>query len=224
MSLTSDRIEVEGVVNRLLDNLSLAISSKTGREGAAMRRQIGEVRANFAAFIKAGTFAAELLDCFEAAYTANVKLAALTIVRNGLFAETPVGEIGAAIVQMAIGFCLSTESRLIVLLEFNSRVDVELMMATMKAAFDTARERAADSSDSTFYKDLTYLAGALTNHLATVARPMPRMISFQLPATMPALAVSNRVYYTADRWEEIVAENKTIHPAFCQRDIRGLSS
>ena len=224
MSLNSERDEITGVVNRLLDNLSLTASSQTGRQGVALRRQIGDVRAHFFAYLQDATFAIQLLACFTAAHEANVKLASLVAVHNAIYEEVPVGEITTAIVQAATGFCLATESRMITDIEFTSRDDVEVMMKTMKAAFDTARDLAADAVDSNSYQTLTYLAGALTNHLANVARPLPRMITFRMPISLPALALSNRVYHTAERWEEIVQENKTVHPAFCQRDIRGLSS
>lgn len=224
MSLSSDKIEVEGVVTRMLDNLSLTITSKSAREGAAMRQQIGEVRANFAVYLKIGTFPQELLDCFTAAKNANVPLTGLANVRQNLFLEDPVGDISDAIVQMGIGFCLSVESQLITELEFNSRTDVDIMLKRMTAAFSTARELAADSDNSVFYQNLTRLGGSLINFLASESRPMPRMVQFNLPVPMPALALSHRIYYTAERWEEIVAENKIINPAFCPKSITGMSS
>jgi len=223
MSLNKEVVELNGIINRLLDNLSLSITSQTGREGVEFRHQIGNIRSNYNSMISGGTFPTELLSCFQTALIANVKLAGLFVVHQGLFQEVPVGKISAAIVQMGILFCLSTESRIIITMNFDSRDDVELMMNQMRDVFDIARLLAADLSDTTSYQRLTVLAGNLISHLSDVSRPLPRMVTFTLAASFPSLTLSQRIYYTADRADEIVAENKIIHPAFCKREIRGLS-
>lgn len=223
MSLNKEAVELDGIINRMLDNLSLSITSQTGREGIDLRHQIGNIRSNYNSMLSDGTFPTELLSCFQATLTANVKLASLFVVHLGLFEETPVGEVSFAIVQMGILFCLSTESRLIIKMEFTSRDDVEAMMNKMRDVFDIARVLSADAQDTTPYQKLTILAGNLISHLSDVARPLPRMVTFALAASFPSLTLSQRIYYTADRAEEIVAENKIIHPAFCMREIRGLS-
>jgi hypothetical protein len=224
MSLNQENVAVSGIVNRLLDNMALLVNSQTGRDGAELRHQIGDIRSNYYSMIIDGTFPSKLLACFTLALTANSKLDSLFVVHQGLFNETPVGEISSAVVQMAILFCLATESRMISALQFNSRDDVESMMVKMRNTFDTARLLAADSLDTTAYQKLIALAGSLINHLSSVARPLPRMVTFTLTTTLPALAVCQRVYYSADRSDEIIDENKIVHPAFCMREIRGLSA
>jgi len=171
-----------------------------------------------------GTFATELQACFKSAQQANVKLATLFVVHEGLFDEVPVGEFSAAVVQMAIIFCLSTESRIITTLKFTNRDDVELMLGKMRGVFDIARVLAADAPDTSAYQQLTLLAGSLIDHLSNVSRPLPRMVKFSLKASLPSLTLSQLLYYTADRSEEIVDENKIVHPAFCLRELRGLSA
>lgn len=221
---SAENTEITEIVNRLLDGLSVTISSQTGADGVTLRRKIGDMRANYFDYINDDTFAANLLDIFTVAREADAKLSGFVQLREMLFTESPVGVVPKLIVQMAIGFCLGAESRLITLTEFASRDAVEDMIATMKLAFDTARDLAADALDSLAYQNLVFLSGALTNHLATISRPLPRIVTFRLATGMPALALSNRVYYVADRAEEIVAENHVIHPAFCPNLIRGLAS
>lgn len=223
MSMNSEKEEIAALIERLCNNLSATVSSKTGRAGVTLRNQIGKVRAKYDTMLRDNTFTTELMACFTAARTANVTLDSLTVVRQGLFSETPDGDISAAIIQAAITFCLSTEARMIGLLEFTSRDDVETLMKRMKLAFDTARDLAADALDSSTYQALTALAGSLTNHLSNTARPLPRMVTFNMRITLPALSASQLVYYDSSRWEELVLENKTIHPAFMQRELRGLS-
>lgn len=223
MSINSEKKEIVPLVNRLLDNLSLTISSQTGSLGADLRYQIGKIRSSFLIMLADGTFADELLTCFNNIRDVNVKLSSLAVIHNRLFAEKPQGVIASAIVQLAVVLCLTTESRMIVKMEFMSRDDVVLMMKSMKDVFDTARDMAADAINSAVYQQLTYMAGALTNHLASTARPLPRMIKFTLPKNFPAMVLSNRIYYDPDRYEEIIAENKIVHPLFCPREIVGLS-
>jgi len=220
--------EFAEILFRTLDKLAAATSS-TGEDGAELRHKIGIMRTDFINMINAGTFADQLLALFSLAIKSNVSLHGLATVRESLFAEVPEvtvpeNQISEALITSAIIFCLSTETRIVVTITFTSRDDVEKMMATYKTAFDTARELAVEDKESGAYETLTFMAGSLTQHLATVARPLPRMVRFLMSKSLPALTLSNRLYYDADRWEELIEENKTIHPAFCQRDLRGLSS
>ena len=223
MSLNKERTELAGVINRLLDNMSLMITSQTGRDGVELRHQIGDIRSNYNAMIIDGTFATKLQSCFKSAQQANVKLASLFVVHQGLFEEVPVGEFSAAVVQIAIILCLSTESRIIADLKFTSRDDIDLMLVKMRSVFDIARVLSADAPDTSAYQQLTILAGSLINHLSVVSRPLPRMVTFSLTASLPSLMLSQLIYHTAERSDEIVDENKIVHPAFCTREIRGLS-
>jgi hypothetical protein len=211
------------VLDRLLNNLAATVSSRVIVEGAAVRRQIGIIRATYATLLDNKTFATALLTCFNGAHSAKVNLNSLGRIREALFIEVPQSYAASALIQLAIGYCLSAEARLITEMTFTSRDDVAVMMAKMKLAFDTARDMAADAQDSASYQALTFLAGALTNHLATAARPLPRMVTFNLQSTLPALSLSQRLYYQGDRSDELVAENHTVHPAFCQREIVGLN-
>ena len=224
MALPDEEKEIGEIVNRLLDNLAATMQSQVGREGVLFRSKVGDVRARHMDYLKAGTFTTELLAAFTIAYEAEAKLSGFQVMHAALFDEEPEGEISKAIVQAAIGLCLSTESKLISAVEYTSRDDVESAIAVMKEAFNEARDLAADASDSSLYRALTSLAGSVTAHLANVARPLPRMVEFRSMAIEPALVLSNRFYYEPERWEELVLENKIVHPAFCPRILRGLAS
>lgn len=219
-----ERREIEGVVTRLLDLMSATVSSKSGRDSAALRNAIGDMRANFMLYLAQGTFADNLLECFTVIVNMGGELPRLAAVHQQLFLEEPVGQTTGTVVQLAISLCLAAESQVILSIEFTSRDEVDELLKRTREAFDTARELSADSSDPSFYKTLTSLAGSVTRYLADTARPLSRIVTFVLPDTMPALALSNRIYYDPARWEEIIEENKTVHPAFCQREIRGLAT
>jgi hypothetical protein len=224
MSLNSERFEIKGIVNRLMDSLSSLISSQTAKLNSIhLRKAIGDMRANYMIYLREKTFSEKLLECFTIARESEAKLAGFINVHRSLFAEKPQGQICNAIVQAAIGYCLSAESRIITGITFKSRDDAETILKSMKASFDAARDLSADAPDSDTYKALTFLSGALTNHLMTQALELPRIVKFSLKVPLPALALSNRIYYDANRWEEIIEENRIVHPAFCPREIRGLS-
>jgi len=224
MSLNLQKDEIKKTVNAMLDDLSATVSSQTAAENIDLRYKIGDLRAYYETEIADGDFAASLLDCFTTAREDNGRLIAFGQLRENLFAATPKGDISLAIVQMGIVYCLSAESRIISEMTFVSRNDVDLMIDKMKTAFDTARELVADAADSSAYRALIQLSGALTNHLANVSRPLPRMVTFDMRVVLPALTLSNRVYHDPTRWEEICDENKIVHPAFCPMSIVGLSS
>ena len=97
-------------------------------------------------------------------------------------------------------------------------------MKKMKDWFDVIRDIVADSMDGPTYEALVNLMAAITRYLGDVARPLPRMVQFTLSAPMPALAASQYIYADGTRGEELVAENKIVHPAFCRLNMRALSA
>lgn len=223
MSLDTEKKEIGEIVNRLLDNMLATVSSRTDGLGALLKRQLGIMRAKYMFFLDDGTFPAQLQACFTAAENANVTLMSMSVIRQRLFDEKPQGQIAASVVMLAVTFCLSTESRMLTKVVYTSRDDVEKDIKRMKCAFDTARDMSADLMDSASYQAITFLAGALTNHLASTARPLPRMIVFRLPKSFPALTLAHRIYQDASRYDEIILENRVVHPLFCSREIIGLS-
>lgn len=222
MSLTSESKEIKGIVGRLCDALG-GMVAQSGLAGAAMRQQIGDLRAYAIPMLKDGTFSVELYNAFFIARNIPVALPGYKNLREVMLAEEPSGLIATSIVQTAILYSLSSESRLISAMTFSSREDVDVMIKYSKAAFDSARDMAADAMDTTTYQLIIALYGSLIQHLATTQRPLPRMITFNLWTSLPVLTISNQIYQDPSRWEELVKENKIIHPAFCMRSIIGLS-
>lgn len=222
MTVHAEQTDLRGIIDRLCEKLLSTIASR-GNDAAELRRQIGELRTNALEELREKTFAATLLAIFSAARSIPVQLEGLARVRKQLQSETATGEVATAVIQTGIVYCLATESRLISTIEFSSQNDVESMIAKMRIAFDEAREMAADAMDSTSYQAMTLLAGALMNHLANAARQLPRIVTTQFNDYFPALYLSQRIYQDASRYDELLAENKTIHPLFMQRSIVSLA-
>lgn len=223
MTVQSEQDELRGIIDRLCDALFTIIPLK-GESGSDLRRKIGILRVDAFKMLLDRTFANSLLDIFTSARLASIGLDSIAYVRGILMAEAPVGEVSTRVVQTAIVYCLGFECRVISNTEYSSQNDVEDVIARMNDAFMKAREMAADAMDSASYQQMTALAGSLMNHLASVSRQLPRVIKFSFNDYLPSLTIANRIYQDASRYNEVAAENKTIHPLFVQRDIIGLSS
>jgi len=187
------------------------------------RRQIGDLRGDIIGLLEDDKFGGELALCFQLVRESGAKLQSLAHVRQNLLAETPINFIPTLIVQVAILFCISNESILVVAIDYKSRDDVEAMMRKMQTAFSDAKEDAADSMDSACYQSLVSLASSVILFLADQALVLPRMITFNLPSSLPTLRASHMIYYDASRSDELIAENKIVHPAFAPRFLKGLS-
>jgi prophage DNA circulation protein len=73
------------------------------------------------------------------------------------------------------------------------------------------------------YQNFVGLAALLVQHLSATERQLPRVVSYRYPVNFPALTLSNRIYGVGSRSDELIAENKTVHPAFMQRNVIALS-
>lgn len=218
-----DLVEATELLNDMLEDLAACVSSRSEQDSAQVRRMIGELRVYYVSYLLNDSFSAKLLAIFEAVRNTNPRLTSLANVRIKLFSKNPVALLARAMKWQGIVYCLSSESRLISLIDFTSRDDVEAMIKIMQTAFIKTRDASADFDDSSVYQSLIKMGGSLINHLANVARPLPLMVTFNANITMPSLTLSQRFYNDASRWEELVLENKTIHPLFCQREMRGMS-
>ena len=214
--------EIEAIVFRTT-NLLLGFISETGRAGAELRYVVGDLQARVNVYVRDGTFGQRILTCFKLATEAGITVQWLDKILEQLESEQP-SELGVVlVVQNMVLMALAQDARILAKTEFTSRNDVDDMLVRMKDWFDIARDNAANQRDNPSYQALNYLAGAVVRYLADVARPLPRMINFDVVPS-PALALSQFLYHDGTRSEEIVAENRIIHPLFCPNQIRGLSA
>lgn len=221
-NLQQDIADVIGIVERMTDVL-MHFSTAKGREASELRRASGFLNAYAGKLLVAGTLSDAMLDAFDAAYNAGITAADLDLVMQQLLSEEPSAGATLTVAQSAMIFVLSTQCRIIAGMTFTSRNDVDAVQLRMKTSFDTVRDRAADSMDSASYNAMLVLGAALSRHLADTARPLPRVVEFSL-SPMPALTLAQRIYADGSRWEELVEENKTIHPAFMRPTGRALSA
>jgi prophage DNA circulation protein len=167
---------------------------------------------------------AQLLSCFDLARIAGATVNVFDNVREAAAAELPQYSFGIRIVNAALIFSLSEQSQLITVMTFSSRNDVDALMDAMGIIIDDIKLRGSQSFTVNDYRNIVALSASLIYHLSATERLLPQVVTYHMPVNLPALALSNRIYGDASRSDELVAENKTVHPAFMQRDIIALSA
>lgn len=215
--------QIGQIIDRFAPILLEAAVSAPGRDTAAVRRAVGNLIAYYDTYTSEGELANRLLACFSAATSVGTSIDGMERVLTVLLAEEGVlAGIPTAFVEAAILFVLAQEARILTTMTFVSRDDVDAMSGRMRRSFEAGRDMAADDMESGIYLKIVDLAASVTRYLADTGRPLPRLINVAL-APMTALTISNRIYGTGERWNEIVKENRIVHPAFLPRELRVLS-
>jgi hypothetical protein len=216
----ADVDEAAPIIDRMLA-LLLSFVPPKGMAGADVRTAIGDVRAYARELCTNDALGPQLLNCFETARINGVTWQQFETVRESVDAETPA-TLGGALVQNAgVRFCLSEIARVISSTTFISRQQVETIKAALLQPFQDAEEVAANEMDQMTFQTLICMHGALTNHLVVTALPLPRMVRYQFYTVLPSVMLAYRLYQDASRCDEIRAENKVVHPAFCP--LQGLA-
>jgi prophage DNA circulation protein len=214
--------EIEGIVYRSTEQL-LGFAEAKGRAASELRYTVGDLRAHINRYVRDGTFGRRLMISYRLATDAGISVKWMDNVLKQLASETPSDLAAVAVVQNSILFALAQDARILAKTNFTSREDVDNMLVRMKGWFDVAIELAAGQRDNPGYAALISLAGSITRYLADVARPLPRMLAYEL-LPMPGLTLSQFIYSDGSRSEEIAAENKVVHPLFCPAHIKALSA
>jgi prophage DNA circulation protein len=211
-------------IARLATEMLLATSNdQVGRAGSDLRRACGDILAYADIYIATNVIADKLTACFNQARLSGATLDEFDRVRAALLAEKLTTLIGVLIRNACACFSLQQMAMVLVEIDFTSREDVERVGKKLHPAFDQAEELAADEMVLSVYRTLVSLHAAVTFHLYETARPLPQMLNFRFSAPRPTLILSQRLYDTAARADELREENKIIHPAFAPREGRALA-
>jgi prophage DNA circulation protein len=221
--MTKPTAEAAGLVGRIAAAVTKAAPSDSA-EAADLRFQAGLLTAKAAVLIVGGGLATQILATFNAARIAGATSEGLASLRLKIEAEAPVSAIAQAIKIGMVRICLGQEARVVAATEYVSRDDVERTLSALNLAFEAAQDEAADAGQTGAYRALVSMQAAVTRDLSTRSRSLPRMVSFNVPPATPALVLANRLYGDADRTDEILAENKVVHPLFLPLSGRALSA
>jgi prophage DNA circulation protein len=210
----SDVNEAAPILDRMLAMLVSFIPAQ-GRVGSDARTAIGDTRANARVLCANDALGPSLDNCFEQARAAGITWQQLETVRETVDAETPKTLGGALVQNCGVRLCLAVIAEVVSDTTFVNRQQVIAIKAALQQPFQDAEEIAADEMDQMTFQTLISTHGALTNYLVQTALPLPRLMQYQFYNVQPSLVLAYRLYDDASRCDEVRAENRVVHPAFC---------
>lgn len=214
--------EVLALIDRMLVAVQKGIPTR-GTTGVELRRVVGNFQAHEVELVESFTIGTELFNCFEQSRLAGATLDTMDGVRIAMLAEHPVFDFGKCAKLTGMVFSFVEQCTMISKIEFVSQSDVEAMITRMNLVIETMKLEVAELLDGMDYQSLTSLAASLVHHLAATERKLPQIVNVKMPITRSALSLANYFYADGRRFEELIHENKIVHPAFFTRDLRVLS-
>lgn len=209
-----DANEAAQILQAVCSQLLLCIP-QAGLAGVQARVALGDLSAEALTLIVDNEEGDPLINCFSLVQQAGATWQQIEGVRVYAEALTPVTLGGTLMQNTCIQLCLATYSEIIAGMTFTSRSDVQTVLTAIQQPFSDAIEIAADEMDQATYQALTALQAAVTSHLITTERPLPRVVNYRFGNVLPTLVIAYRLYADASRADEIRNENKIVHPAFC---------
>jgi prophage DNA circulation protein len=219
----ADAQEAASICETVLVTL-LAQTPARGVLGANLRTAVNSFRVNAVSILVADAAGPPLQQIFQLAQQNGIPLPQIEYVRQVAVAQTPTLPGAILIWNALIEFALATEALVIAATTFVSREDVEATRALVKAAFEPMEEAVTDVNDSVGYLALVSVHAAISYHLTITAEPLPEIVTYALSTIEPSLALAYKLYTDASRADQLVAENKVVHPAFMPLSGRALSA
>jgi prophage DNA circulation protein len=220
-----DLNEAVDVTTTVLNALLLVLQGQTGLAGAQLRFLCGSLVANGATELGAGgmKFWVDLRNCFEAAPLAGATFAAMGNVRTVAEALSPTGLAAVAARNFSVRMALAEQARILAATVFTSRDQIDGYFDEIDAAFDRAELIAADNFDTAAYGALITIHAAVSNDLTNRSFALPTVVTFAFPQRMPSLWHAQRIYADASRNDQLIAQNRPIHPLFMGPVVEALS-
>ena len=214
--------EANGILGAVLDGM-LLVSPGVGRAGSNVRRMVGDLRVAGETAIHDGDLGTRLLACFEAVRLAGATFDDIEQLRRLVVRQRPVSRYAIILAVSCLVFCLVQQAKLVTAMTFVSRSDVDVVMARVRKIFDATKLAVADYMAGAPYQAVVHLHAQLVQHLSATELLLPRIVTLTMASGMPALALANRIYGDGSRSDELIDENRIVHPAFCPRIIMALS-
>lgn len=227
------------LLNAICDWLVAAVPSFSaqGSNAAIYRREIGYMRANAEFYVRNGGLSTPLLALFTDTRLMGATYETFDIVRVELTTFPHIyGNIATAIQDASLIYTISQQVRILAGMTFTNRDEVNKYMIAVVNSFEPVLHELNDFGDPTTGFAFIRLKAACIRDLGERGRLLPYVVYYSWQKSFPALTMANRLYPdatlappmqgsdTSDRSDEIVAENKVIHPAFLPLTIRALSA
>ena len=208
--------ETLAIVKRIGPVILSAAVDAASETAASLRRCVGMMMAD-PNMINIQTFCIAFGYAVDLAKQCGATLVTMDRVRKAALTEMPVNLSAVLTVTAIIRLTLACEARIVSLMQFRSRDEVDAIATALNAAFTQTEEIAADDLDANTYMALITLHGDITKHLVEQGRKLPRVITYAFQMVMPALLMAQRSYADPLRSDELIAENSVVHPAFMPR-------
>ncbi|MCP1761943.1 hypothetical protein [Bradyrhizobium japonicum] len=194
--------------------LSTVPAARKGANASELRHAVGAMVAHAGDLLASHGFSEAMRSCLDQARIAGASLTSMGQVRLAAESESPISLPATLTVLCIIRLCLAQEARIVAGMVFTSRDDASNTATEMSSAFSDAAEVASDDLDAGSYMAIINLQATVVKRLADVGRTLPRVINYSFAGVMPALTMAQRAYADADRTQELIDENKVVHPAF----------
>jgi prophage DNA circulation protein len=217
------REEAAAVVTTVIADLVATVSIDPGRAGSLFRLAVGDLLADAEDLIETGAIAAPIANVFNLARGAGATVEQMEAVRRHTIAIAvrtfPAWSVGNTCIR-----CLLVQvARILAAMTFASRSQIDRYIDGVNQAFDNAETVAANARDQASYRSLVSLHAAVTFDLTTRQRTLPTIVIYDFAVPRPALWICNRLYGGDERTQELIDENRPVHPAFIQQPTRALS-
>ena len=217
--MTWDELEeIRGMVERLT-----TVLLSTNRQTFELAQIVGRMNVdpNMAHIATYSTAMAVGLDISRQAGASQSEIAR---VRVAALAEEPRWDGGLATKLATVRLSLATEARIVAAMTFRSRDDAYGVLARMNSVFSDAALVAADELDADAYAKIISLQSSVVKFLTDQAMLLPQVIDYRHVASTSALAMAQKYYNDGNRAQELIDENKVVHPAFMPLEGRMLAT
>jgi prophage DNA circulation protein len=215
--MTADEAnEVLAIVKRICPVILSSAINPRGINGTSLRRCVGMMAADYN-MINVPTFVYAMCVALGLARRCGATVVTMDRVRKAALAEAPVSLPAVQTVLAIVRLALAAEARIIAYTTYRSRDEVDATAKAINAAFEQTSEIAADDLDAGTYMAIVGLHGDVVKHLADRGRQLPRVVNYSHTMVMPALRMAQREYGNPNRYQELIDQNRVVHPAFMPR-------
>lgn len=223
--MTSSRDIAEAMdLATMLSDLLLVRGGPRGPRASDLRRAVSVFQANLETGYRRATLGPQVSSLFTAALAAGVSAVSFRALREDAAASLALGTLAIWTRTAFQRHALIAETRRLATIVFTNRDDVDAARTRLTSAFDAAIEQASETGEYQVMRDFVTLFTAIQRHLASTAIPLPRVVSYEMPASLPSLVLAHRLYGDASRRVELEQQNRVPHPLFMPKTGRALAT
>jgi prophage DNA circulation protein len=144
---------------------------------------------------------------------------------------TQTGPIGASMLAMQTAlaallrrYALAQLAVSLATYQPSSQQDADAVLASAVGLIDDESDIAGDSGDDDTYAALRQLRQSVIADMQARGADVAAVATFTFNATLPSLALANRIYRDPTREPQLVQQINPRHPAFCPTTFQALSS